>query len=228
MILSNISTACLYPILVVFLTFFYSDNAHAEQAPRININVYHFDGVENDELRKYFSQYKGILKRRISHISSNLSNTSRGEEFQYLRNLKIIESAQEAGSIKHREEVWKGTNTLQLLSGIVFDQGDSITVMTQVYLGLLPEYLKKSLIEIELNVSPEEYRKTRDIYSALTLYTILVDAMDKKPAYIASQYLSETKNYISDLDQLAPLTIELNDALKKAEQILKNRSSSLP
>lgn len=208
----------------VFILCICCSNSYADKTPRTIIKVYHYDGVENDELRKYFGQYKGIIRRRVTQISRKLSNPSRGEGFKYLRKLEVIESPQSAGSISHRELVWENTNSLQLLSGSVFDQGGSVTVMTEIYLGILPHYLQDSLVEIELNVSPEEYRKTSDIYSALTLYSILVDAIDIQPAHVTSEYISEMKNYINDLDQEAPLTLELISALEKVEGALMDKS----
>ena len=214
------------PFLLLPLIF--SSILYADSAPRTTITVYKYDGVANAELEKYFDQFKGIIKRRITQISSNLSDPNRGEEFKYISSLDLLESQKKAGSVGQREEVWKNTSVLQLLSGIVFDQGQTATVMSEVYLGVLPDYLKDSLVEIELNVSPEEYRKTNDIYSALTLYSILVDALDKQPSHITSQYLGVARTYVNDLDNQAPLTVELKNALKKVEQALKEKAKPQP
>ncbi len=199
-------------------------SAFASSTARIVISIYNYDGVEDEVLRSKFGQYKGILRRRIHRIAEQLGNQSRGVEFEYIRKLDLIDTEQDAGSLARRTQIWQNTNSLQLLSGVVFADGDAVTVMTEVFIGLPREYFESPSIEIQLSVSPEEYRKTSDIYSALTLYAILVDAIEKQPPHIASQYLSEVNNYIEDLDQQAKLTIKLKEALKVSEQILKEKS----
>jgi hypothetical protein len=198
--------------------------AFANNAARTVISMYNYDGVEDNMRRSKFGQYKGILKRRINRIAEQLGSQNRGKEFEYIRKLVLIEAEQDAGSLARRTQIWNNTNSLQLLSGVVFVEGDAVTVMTEVFIGLSQEYFESPSIEIELNVSPEEYRKTSDIYSALTLYALLVDAIEKQPPHIASHYLSEVNNYIEDLDQQATLTIKLKEALKVSEQILKEKS----
>jgi hypothetical protein len=201
-----------------------SGYAFANSTARTVISMYKYDGVEDKERRSKFGQYKGILRRRIHRIAEQLGNESRGKEFEYIRKLDLIEAEQDAGSLALRTQIWQNTNSLQLLSGVVFVDGNAVTVMTEIFIGLSREYFESPSIEIELSVSPEEYRKTSDIYSALTLYAILVDAIEKQPPHIASQYLSEVNNYIKDLDQQAALTIKLKEALKISEQILKEKS----
>jgi len=216
----RISIHTLLIFFILAFSVFSFKNVLADKTPRVLINISEFDGVETANSRKYFGQYKGIIKKRISQISSNLSS---GEEYKYLKDLSVIESLNKIGSISQREKIWKKTNVLHLLSGIVFDQDNSITVMTQVYMGEIPDYLKKSLVEFELNVSPKEYSKTRDLYSALTLYSILVDAMDKQPIHVISKYFGETNNYVNKLDQGSSLAVELNGALEEIENTLKKK-----
>lgn len=212
----------LFILIFSLLLILYQGKISADSTPRTIISLYHYDGVEDDSKRNKFGQYKGIIKRRITRIAEQLGN--RGKEYEYLRKLSTHETNQKAGSVDNRALIWESTNTLQLLSGVVFDHNDSITVMTEVYLGLLSKHLNHTLVEIELNVSPDEYRKTRDIYSALTLYSILMDAVDKQPPHVVSYFLSETNNHIKDLDQQAPLTMELNNAIKEVTHILRSRA----
>jgi hypothetical protein len=217
----KIRMIALLGLLLVLMCIGY---AYANQAARTVISIYKYDGVEDNVRRSKFGQYKGILRRRIHRIAEQLGDQSRGKEFEYIRKLDLVETEQTAGSLAKREQIWNNTKSLQLLSGVVFVDGDTVTVMTEVFIGLSPEYFDFPSIEIELSVSPEEYRKTSDIYSALTLYAILVDAIEKQPPHIASQYLSEVNNYIKDLDQQATLTIKLKKALKISEEILKAKS----
>ena len=222
---AKIRTLLLLTLLLLLICIGY---AYANKVARTIIGLYNYEGVEDNVRRSKFGQYKGIIKRRINRISEQLGNPSRGKEFEYIRKLNIIEAGQNAGSLDNRAQIWKNTNSLQLLSGVVFAEGDAVTVMTEVFIGLSPEYFEFPSIEIELSVSTEEYRKTRDIYSALTLYAILMDAIEKQPPHIALQYLSEVNNYIKDLDQQAILTIKLKDALKVSEKILKIKSGQNP
>ena len=225
MILNKFAKIRMLTLLLLLICIGY---AYANKAARTTIGLYNYEGVEDDVRRSKFGQYKGIIKRRINRIAEQLGNSSRGSEFEYIRKLNIIEAGQNAGSLDNRAKIWSNTNSLQLLSGVVFVEGDAVTVMTEVFIGLSPEYFEFPSIEIELSVSPEEYRKTRDIYSALTLYAILMDAIEKQPPHIALRYLSEVNNYIKDLDQQAILTIKLKDALKISENILKIKSGQNP
>ncbi len=84
-------------------------------------------------------------------------------------------------------------------------------------------------------MSLKEFRNTKGIYSAITYFSLLMDAIEKQPPHVAVKYLGELTNHLKDLDKQkslkkrqADIKNMLNNSLIKVKEILKKKSGQKP
>jgi hypothetical protein len=95
-------------------------------------------------------------------------------------------------------------------------------------LGELAKFLPKKTVEVELEVTVREYRKTRDLYTAVTLYALAMDAVGKLSSDVVARYLSEAKNYVRDLGTSDDNARELEAAINAFASELAKGKPSMP
>ena len=218
-----------YVIIIVLCTFniLTAQHLNAQNNPRLLIKLSKYEGAP----RSAFDQFYIILKNKLLNMSLELS-TNEDESFYYLSRLKLDRTGVEAPlTTEAKLDYWKKTGALELLEGMIFTSGNGeIIIISTADLGELGDNLPKRTIDLELKVTPEEFRSLRDEHSLATLYALSMDAKRlKKPDHVIINILSKAYTISQNLDSKNSPDIELvKKEIKKMLDAFKPSESIVP
>ncbi len=157
--------------------------------------------------KPHFEDFAGVIGAKINALSKSLG--ARGERYAYVKRLYLV--TEENPSTMSHDEVeryWKVTSSLQLLLSMCWAKGGEVYVTSRVYLGDLSGPLATP-VQLEFKVDPEEFKKTRDIYSALILYSLAQEARAKGLGRdLIIGYLSEALGVADQVRDQDPVVVQ--------------------
>ena len=178
------------------LLFLSAQQLNADSSPRLLIKLSKYEG----DPQSAFGQFYIILKNKLLNMSLELSK--KNDPSDYLARLKLDRTGVEAPlTTETKLDYWKKTGALALLEGMIFSSGDGeIIIISTADLGELGKNLPKRTIDLELKVTPREFRSMRDAHSLATLYALAMDAKRlKKPDHVLINILSKAYAISQDL-----------------------------
>ena len=203
---------------VVFLGVFasllmVSSSSLAQQRPRVLIKVTNYASASESAQDLLVS----ILTNKISNLIQEMIPSAGDDSLIYLTGLKIEETGTKPPlSLEERLDYWKQSHALEVLGGIVMTsaQGREV-VASSVDLGELGRDLPKRTVDLELELTMEEFRSTRDAHSLVTLYALCMDAkrLDRTPNAILT-ILAKAHFIAQELDMA-----HLQDVAKVKERV---------
>lgn len=186
------------------LLFIQEPSLGQERRPRLDIELFNYHEALTGEERGI----EHIIDVKIKIMVEELKN--RGSEFGYLDSLSVVRRTDDVpNNIGDLHQYWQGTQALEILSGIV--DTDAGTVISNIYIGDLQGSLKSEMINIQMEIAPDEFRSFRDMHSLLTLYALAVDARARhgNTRELISTFLSEAWSIVQDLLQ-RPMDLKKN------------------
>jgi len=178
--------------------------------PRVVIHIFKYGELEDPKKRERFSEFKDILRAKISTISDELSGPSGGlSELARLAPFFIVDGNSNhvvfSGNNADLSRRWSRANALEILSGRIRDTGVNFSVKSRVFFGELDTGLGSRFLTIELPIIDEEYDTTRDSHSVAILYALALDSMQRcQPEDKTMLLLSAAYERLADLPQDLP------------------------
>jgi hypothetical protein len=143
--------------------------------------------------------------------------------------LTVVSKKERLPNPGNLEMYWKGSKALEILSGGITEvPSGGITekrLTNNVYLGDLRGSLKTATLSFMIDIKPEEYRRYRDVHSALVLYALAMDAKASSALKgAATQYLAEAESFVKSIENPDSDAIALRDAIAKEFLLLQHGS----
>lgn len=179
------------------LLFLSAQQVNAEGPPRLIIKLSKYEG----DPQSAFGQFYRILKNKLLNMSLELSEKD-DPNGDYLAQLELDRTGVEAPLTNEAKlDYWEKTGALAILEGMIFSSGDGeIIILSTADLGELGKNLPKRTIDLELKVTPREFRSMRDAHSLTTLYALAMDAKRlNKPDPVLIAILSKAYAISQDL-----------------------------
>jgi hypothetical protein len=208
-------------VILCGVLLLWAQPVNAQSGPRLLIKLSKYEG----DPQSAFGQFYIILKNKLLNMSLELSK--KNDPSDYLARLELDRTGVEAPlTTEAKLDYWKKTGALALLEGMIFSSGDGeIIIISTADLGELGENLPKRTIDLELKVTPREFRSMRDAHSLATLYALAVDAKRlKKPDHVVINILSKAYAISLDLDSNTSPDIEF--VKKEIKKMLRAFTSS--
>lgn len=180
-----------------------SSSSLAQQRPRVLIKVTNYASASESAQDLLVS----ILTNKISNLIQEMIPSAGDDSLSYLTGLKIEETGTKPSlSLEERLDYWKQSHALEVLGGIV---------MTSPQGRELGRDLPKRTVDLELELTMEEFRSTRDAHSLVTLYALCMDAkrLDRTPNAILT-ILAKAHFIAQELDMA-----HLQDVAKVKERV---------
>lgn len=189
--------------------------------PRLIIPLFKYSGAEVGEAQNQFSQYKGIIVRKLSALIDELP------QYTYLENLDIhlpggLPITDTLTNRQRRQAYWTDTHALELLRGTLWS-GTPYFVDSEIYIGDLRGRFPRNEVHMRFAIEPENVPSTNDTHSLVTYYVLAMDARRLKcePALVR-RFLS---NAYSILEDLKGRSGGLDGDLAAMEAIIKDELS---
>ncbi len=158
----------------------------AQQRPRLLIKVTNYASASDSSQDLLVN----ILTNKISNLIQEMIPNAGDDSLSYLTSLKIEETGTtQPLSLEERLDYWRRSQALEVLGGIVMTSAEGGDIVaSSVDLGELGGELPKRTVDLELELTMEEFRSTRDAHSLVTLYALCMDArrLDKDPNAIST------------------------------------------
>lgn len=174
-------------------------------APRVEVRIFRYGGVESDTARNKFSLFHRILVEKLKHLQYEAISAEVGTG--YLDKLRII--PRDIASIplppegvREQKTGWEMWNALVLLSGGLDEERGVYQVTSSIYWGdLKPEGLPET-IYARMPVTPEGQRNASDTHSLITLLALAIDAKRREcPSALVLHLLQRAEEKATDIER---------------------------
>lgn len=169
-----------------------------DNQPRLIIPLFKYAGTEVGEAQNQFSQFKGIIVRKLTTLIDEL------QDYAYLSKLDIhlpggSPISDTLTNPEKRHVYWRDTNALELLRGTLW-QGNPYFVDSEIYIGDLRGNFPRREVHTRLLIAPENVPSTNDTHSLVTYYALAMDArrLQCEPALVR-HFLSRAYSILQDL-----------------------------
>jgi hypothetical protein len=81
---------------------------------------------------------------------------------------------------------WIERNTLQIIQGRAFRQGDNSRWKSTVYIGQLGDKIKKELIPLDSNINGDDYRRFSTEMKLIVIFSLIEDALNLPSSQLPS------------------------------------------
>jgi hypothetical protein len=222
--IGKIGVIKLHLTIILFALYFVS-SASGQHSPRTSIELFSYTSFgASDQTTDVENLLKQKLRRLVDEVGSAHPDLA-----EQVKKLTVDHKQGLLPDPVNLEIHWKSSKALEILSGGITEvRSGGITekrLTTNVYLGDLHGSLKTATVSFMIAITPEEYRRYRDVHSALVLYAL---AMDAKASSVlkgaATQYLAEAESSISSITNPDSDAIALREAIKKEFALLQGTS----
>ncbi len=194
-------------ILTVAVVFLHPGQSFCIDLARTDIAIYRYGGAKG-EGEQHFDIFQEIIYDKIDELNELL--TEKTDEASYLENLRISDPIDERIKTRDLGKRWKNQNLLLAMRGIMGPESGVYWVKSKIFLGDLASYKgylgsNKEII-VRLKVSYENYANTTDSHTLVTLYALIIDAIQKQaPKNLIGHMISRAIETIADLERRYPL-----------------------
>jgi hypothetical protein len=189
-----------------------------QEAPRVELDLLPYAGVAGEASRRAaFDEFRGILQEKLENLVQELTASPGLTSDVARRQLAPLKlqalawngsgwSAAAAGgaeagamtglNLEQKLAVWRQRHSLGLLSGTLSEEttasGARFRVDGQFFIGDLDGAPLGRSIPLSMEISPDEFRNTRDANALSWLYALALDARRLRyPDDVVSTYLSK-------------------------------------
>ncbi|VAV85114.1 hypothetical protein MNBD_DELTA01-217 [hydrothermal vent metagenome] len=216
-------------LLVIALSLFIFTDVGAEDPPRLSIEIFKYNGLEDDTREKKFKTFVEIIHDKISRLSEEIEYKYDGINQLNDLALNIVKDADSGehapfeGTGNDLYDHWNSSNALEVFIGRLRVQDSNYSVRSKVFLGDLKGALESKTVAIDLPISDEEFDTTRDSHSIITLYALAIDAKRRgQPDQEVLSLLSEAYSRLPESSQMSML-IDLETAIKETIENIKKQ-----
>jgi hypothetical protein len=178
-----------FTVLLAFLVS--GSTAGGQTTPRrSSIVLFQFEGVSGDAAKRAFGNFRDFLYDRQFRLLT--------EELQVPQD--TISLIMSGSPPSNAADYWRNTDSLALIWGSLFTDGDNYRVAARVFLGDLKDGLPNPSVPLSFRIRPEEFGATKDAYSLVAAFVLAMDAeRTGKPRETVIRYLSHALNLAKDL-----------------------------
>ncbi len=202
--------------LILILLFVNSINSHSKPEFKLKASLFDFvtSAVTNNE------SIKKMLEMKIRSLLGEFSHKE--NDYKYLEDFRIIKIDKDPpSSISESLLFWRESESLFLISGAISSSQDNNILTSELFFGDLGLKLKRKFINVQLTVTPTQYRTFRDSHSAVILYCLAMDAkrIDNSKVALISGYLGEALSIMKDIPEDHGLKLLKNEIIRELQKL---------
>lgn len=161
---------CLFLVLTAF---------PSTAEPRANLHLFQYGLTTTEHREALFKDFRYVLEQKMPRLSDELALNDDWPALNVLmvvpvndekENLRLPASL--IGNSLLKENYWRDTGALALLTGVVVDRGEVPYIHTTLYWGKLKSPLAQKMIDLQLPLVGKYFDTTFDSHSVAILYAI--------------------------------------------------------
>lgn len=161
---------CLFLVLTAF---------PSTAEPRANLHLFQYGLTTTEHREALFKDFRYVLEQKMPRLSDELALNDDWPALNVLmvvpvndekENLRLPASL--IGNSQLKENYWRDTGALALLTGVVVDRGEVPYIHTTLYWGKLKSPLAQKMIDLQLPLVGKFFDTTFDSHSVAILYAI--------------------------------------------------------
>jgi hypothetical protein len=165
-----------------------------------------------DAASPQLQQFHEVLAGKILNVSQTFA--AEGDEYGYVNQLKVLSEGPLTPSVQEMTDYWKSSHALELVRGQVDSSSQPLTVHSVIFLGDLAPNTLRATVHLDVKITPEDFAKTHDSYSVVTLYALALDAQRlKRPTSVIATFLSKARDIAQQIDDPAGDIADIRDAV---------------
>lgn len=147
--------------------------------PRANLHLFQYGLTTTEHREALFKDFRYVLEQKMPRLSDELALNDDWPALNVLmvvpvndekENLRLPASL--IGNSQLKENYWRDTGALALLTGVVVDRGEVPYIHTTLYWGKLKSPLAQKMIDLQLPLVGKFFDTTFDSHSVAILYAI--------------------------------------------------------
>lgn len=164
-------------VLICLILVITSFPSRAE--PRSNLHLFQYGLTTTEHREALFKDFRYVLEQKMPRLSDELALNDDWPALNVLMVVPVIDETKKLrlpagliGSSQLKENYWRDTGALALLTGVVIDHGEVPYIHTSLYWGKLKSPLAQKMIDLQLPLVGKYFDTTFDSHSVAILYAI--------------------------------------------------------
>ena len=164
----------------------------------LQITLFNYSG-QCPNLSRTFDTFETLIRSKANSLRGMFSLDDK--RFDYLSKLNVVRTGDEfVLNNEDAHKYWQQTGSLQLLTGLCKSFPDGDVMQSMIFFGELKGKLPSESFVADLQVSPTEFGKTRDLHTASILYALAQEARNRQLEQdLIIDYLSEARTIAGEI-----------------------------